>query len=297
MNINLSSTDWKQRREDAEQLARDIGQQLFKFSVRYGAAVGALIVSAFAGWSIANGVSDYTKGGWETHIVQRNIGIDIHFHHWYYGIPLGLIALLLISRQTTLSIFLFGLGAALSTHSYVNEGGIPALFENGATWKVPTEIYLPAVTLFCVLYAFFLLRREEWLSRAREREEIAMSYLCPSAMVPLIMGRIDKWASARFRRRRVHQDRWTAIRYAYWRTPDPALRGEWQLHTVCSPFDAHAYLLVIKLHHLPMAGRKGTLDEWMVELDRLVQPEARLALADGRMADLAPADPARQAGN
>lgn len=266
------------------QLVGDLGLQLLKFAERYGLAIAALVVSAVVGWSVANGVSDYTNGGWETHVVQRQLGIDIHFHHWYYGIPLGLVALLLIRRSTTLSIFLFGLGAALSTHSYVNEGGIPALFENGKTLVVPNYVYLPAVTLLSVLYAFFLIRREEWLWRAREREEIAMSYLIPRDQVGAVLARLQKWASGYFLRRKEYQDRWTRIYYGYCRSPDRALRGEWQFHYVCSPFDEQSSMLVVKLQHLPMTGRKGALDDWLVEINQLLKPEARLALVEDGMA-------------
>ena len=44
----------------------------------------------------ASSVSDYTKGGWEVHFIERGIGLNLHFHHWYYGIPLGLLAFALI---------------------------------------------------------------------------------------------------------------------------------------------------------------------------------------------------------
>lgn len=295
MGIEKTADVTDRRSSDARQLARDFGLQVFKFVERYGLAMAALVISAVMGWNVANSVSDYTKGGWETHIVHSPLGIDIHLHHWYYGGPLGLLALLLIQRNTTLSIFLFGLGAALSTHSYVNEGGIPSLFENGETLIVPSIVYLPAVTLISVLYAVFLIRREEWLSRAREREEIAMSYLIPLDKVEPTLGRLKAWANVHFHRRKEYRDRWTNIHYGYCRTPDRELSGEWQLHYVCSPFDEYANLLVVKLQHLPMSGRKGTLDEWLEEINLLLKPDARLALIEDRMATFAVTISAAQA--
>ncbi|MER3406284.1 MAG: hypothetical protein C4289_14905, partial [Chloroflexota bacterium] len=215
------------------------------------------------GWTVANGVSDYTKGGWETHFEQRALGINIHLHHWYYGIPLGVLALLLIAKQATLSIFLFGLGAALSTHSFVNERGIPSIMAGGETLRVPFEIYLPAVTMIAMLYAFFIIRREEWLARSREREELAMSYLVPTPHMHETLGRLNDWAQSHFTKKRIRFDRWTGIEYGYWRALDREMRGEWQLHYTSSPFDEQSHVLVIKLQHIPMIGRKGTLDEWL----------------------------------
>ncbi len=285
--MNASLTNWQRRRNKARDVAHEYGLQIWKFVDRYGLAVLALIVSAWLGWTIANSVSDYTKGGWEVHFEQRSLGVNIHFHHWYYGIPLGVLALLLIEKQTTLSIFLFGLGASLSTHSFVHEGGIPSIFEGGPTLRVPLELYLPAVTLFCALYASFLIRREEWLARSREREELAMSYICPSEHSTEVVGKLNDWAAAHFRQKKIHHDRWTGIEYGYWREPDRETHGEWQLHYIRSPFDEKCHLLVVKLQHIPMLGRKGTLDEWLEEIHQLLTPQARLALIEDRMTDFA----------
>ncbi len=289
--MNLSMSVWQRRRQAVRHYAHDYGMALLKFADRYGLAVLALVTSAWLGWTVANGVSDYTKGGWETHIMQRNLGINIHFHHWYYGIPLGLIALLLIEKQATLSIFLFGLGASLSTHSYVNEGGIPSIFEGGETLRVPTEIYLPAVTLFVVLYAFFIIRREEWLARSREREELAMSYVCLNEHVAEVVGRLNAWAQSHFHKKKIVRDRWTNIEYGRWQAIDREMRGEWQLHYICSPFDNLHHLLVVKLHHVPMIGRKGTLDEWLEEIHQCLKPHAQLALIEDRVIEIEPYEP------
>ena len=265
------------------EFAYEYGVLTLKFVDRYGLAIAALISSALIGWLVANGVSDYTKGGWELHIQQRALGVNIHFHHWYYGIPLGLIALLLIHKQTTLSIFLFGLGATLSTHSFINEHGIPSIFEGGETLRVPAELYLPAVTMLCVLYAFFIIRREEWLVRAKERDELAVTYFVDNAQVAQTLETLDGWSESHFGRRRFHRDRWTDIRYCYWNQVDRDLRGEWQLHWNCAAFDELSHVLVIKLQHVPMIGRKGTLDEWLLEIHALLKPTTQLAVSENSL--------------
>ncbi len=110
----------------------EYGLLLKRFALRYGPSVATLTAAAIIGWSVANGVSNYTNGGWELHIERRfneQIQVNIHFHHWYYGIPLFVIALLLIEVKTLLSTFVFGLGQSLSAHSFINEGGIPSIFE------------------------------------------------------------------------------------------------------------------------------------------------------------------------
>jgi len=61
-----------------------------------------LVASAIFGWLAANSVSDYTKGGWEIHFIQRGIGLNLHFHHWYYSIPLGLLAFAIIESGLSL---------------------------------------------------------------------------------------------------------------------------------------------------------------------------------------------------
>ena len=94
-----------------------------RFAIRYGPAVIVLAASAVIGWVVANRVSDYTQGGWEIHFKDRATGLDIHFHHWYYGLPLYLMAFALIEWNDLVSIFIFGLAQAISAHSFVNEGG------------------------------------------------------------------------------------------------------------------------------------------------------------------------------
>ncbi len=281
----MSMTVWERRRLALHYRSREFGLQLLKFTNRYGLAVAALVVSALLGWWTANSVSDYTKGGWETHVVQRSLGINIHFHHWYYGIPLGLIALLLIPRAATLSIFLFGLGASLSTHSFVNEGGIPSLIEGGETLHVPFELYLPAVTLFCALYAFFIIRREEWLVRSREREEMAMTYVSRNEQIKGALAKLDEWAKEHFTKKKMYFDRWTKIEYGYYRALDREQRGEFQLHYTAAPFDDVSYLLVITLQHVPMMGRKGKLDEWLEEVHHVLKPFTRLVLSEDRFVE------------
>jgi hypothetical protein len=251
---------------------------LIRFTRRYGPAIAILAASALIGWAAANGVSDYTKGGWEIHFIERGIGLNLHFHHWYYGIPLGVIALLLISWNTNVSIFLFGLGQTLAAHSFINEGGIPSIIEGGATWHVPTEIYFPLVTAFALLYAFFLIRREEWLYRAKEREEIAISYFYPATQTPHVLERLNNWAKRNFESGKQHQDRDTNIIYGQWVALDRP-NAEWQLHYTAAPFDSELNLLIVRLEHIPLQGRAGKLDDWLAELDNELKPLVQSVIA------------------
>lgn len=249
-----------------------------RFARRYGVAVLILVAAAFIGWTVASSVSNYTRGGWEMHFIERGIGLNIHFHHWYYGIPLGLLAFATIEWNANVSIFLFGLGQTLAAHSFINEHGIPSIIEGGPTLPVPPEVYFPTVTALSMLYAFFLIRREEWLVRAREREEIAVSYLCPKAFTGQILEHLEGWASKYFAHKRVQVDKDTGIEYAAWRVLDREARGEWQLHYTLSPFDDQLQLLVIRLAHIPLQGRAGQLDEMIREVDAAVQPLAQPAI-------------------
>jgi hypothetical protein len=245
-----------------------------RFTRRYGPAVAALVASAVVGWLTANSVSDYTKGGWEIHLIQRGIGLNPHFHHWYYGIPLGLIAFAIIEWNSLLSIFLFGLGQTLAAHSFINEHGVPSIIEGGETWWLSPEIYFPIATALALLYAFFIIRREEWLARAKEREEISESYLCPKSQTADVIQRLDDWAAKYLAHKKQHVDRETKIQYGHWKALDRQVTGEWQLDYVVSPFDAQLNLLVVRLQHVPLEGRAGQLDDWIRELDAALQPLA-----------------------
>ncbi len=265
---------------------------LVRFARRYGQAVLALVIAAVIGWKFATSVSDYTKGGWEIHFIQRDLGINLHFHHWYYGLPLYLIAFALIEWNTTVSIFLFGLGETLAAHSFINEGGIPSIFEGGPTLRIPPEIYFPLVTALTLLYAFFLIRREEWILRAREREEISESYLCPKARMNEVLQRLDGWAAQHLRRKKYRIDPDTRIEYGYWHALDPKTNGEWELYYTVSPFDQDLNLLVVRIDHVPLEGRTGQLDDWIMELDAALRPLAQPAVEGPQVARKAAAIPA-----
>lgn len=251
---------------------------LIRFARRYGIAVLALAASALIGWAIANGVSDYTKGGWEIHFIQRGIGLNLHFHHWYYGIPLGLLAFALIEWHATTSIFVFGLGQTLAAHSFINEGGIPSIIEGGATWRISPEIYFPIVTALALLYAFFIIRREEWLQRAKEREEISESYLCLKTRTGDVVRQLDDWAAKYLTHKKHHIDPDTKIQYGHWQALDSASDSEWQLDYVLSPFDDQLNLLVVRLQHIPFEGCAGELDDRIREMDAALQPLAQPAI-------------------
>lgn len=251
---------------------------LARFTRRYGPAVLTLLASVVIGWFAANGVSDYTQGGWEIHFIERGIGLNLHFHHWYYGIPLGLLAFAIIEWNATVSIFLFGLGQTLGAHSFINEGGIPSLIEGGATWRIAPEIYFPIVTAFALLYAFFIIRREEWLQRAKEREEISESYLCPKSQTDEVVRDINTWGAKYFTSKKEQIDPDTKIRYGHLQALDSKTDSEWQFDYVLSPFDDQLDLLVVRLHHIPLEGRAGELDDRIRELDAALQPIAQPAI-------------------
>ncbi len=246
-----------------------------RFSRRYGPAVLTLFLSALIGWLAANGVSDYTQGGWEIHFIERGIGLNFHFHHWYYGLPLGLLAFAVIELSPNASIFLFGLGQTLAAHSFINEGGIPSIIEGGATWRIAPEVYFPFVTAFALLYAFFIIRREEWLVRAREREEISESYLCPKPRTAEVIQRLDAWAEKYLTHKKQHVDPDTNIQYGHWQTLDGATNTEWQMDYVLSPFDVDLNLLVVRLMHIPLKGRAGDLADRIREMDAALKPLAQ----------------------
>ncbi|MBI3741576.1 MAG: hypothetical protein HY257_07460 [Chloroflexi bacterium] len=257
-----------------------------RFSKRYGPVLLALIASALIGWSFANGVSDYTNGGWEIHFNQRALGINIHFHHWYYGIPLYILAILLIELNDLISVFFFGLGQALAAHSFVNERGIPSLIEGAPVLPLPPEIYFPIATILALLYAFFVMRREEWLARAREREEIGTSYFCAKNNLDSVLAMVDQWAADKFSHSKRHRDGDTQIVYGEWRALDKQEKGEWQLHYIASPFDAQLMLVNIRMQHIPLQGRAGQLDEWIVELHNLLKTDAYLTIAGPQRAEM-----------
>ncbi len=255
-------------------LIRDL-LTLRRFARRYGPSILTLIVAAVIGWAIANSVSNYTHGGWEIHIEQRfgnQILINIHFHHWYYGIPLFILALLLIPVSPLASTFVFGLGQALSAHSFINEHGIPSIIEGGPTWPVPPEIYFPIVTALSILYAFFLVRREEWLNRAQERERIAVSYIGPSEGVEATFVRVDTWAWHHFTKKKLQHNSDTGIWYGEWRGLDAEEHGEWQLHYTVTPYEPPTVLWVFSLEHIPLKGSVGLIDEWIHELNDVLGP-------------------------
>lgn len=238
---------------------------LRKFLRRHGPLLIVLVLAALTGWVGASSVSDYTSGGWELHF-QRRFGqailVNIHIHHWYYGIPLYAAALLLLRAQPLASVFAFAFGQSLAAHSFVNEGGIPSIVEGGPTWRIAPEVYLPIVTTLCLLYGFFLVRREEWLGRERERERIVASYLAPLDGGRDVLARIDEWAKQRFPHKRLHYDGESRIWYAEWRGPSGA-DGEWQLHVTATPFSGAHALWVVSLEHTPLRGRLGHLHERM----------------------------------
>jgi hypothetical protein len=248
---------------------------LGRYVRRFGPPVAALVLAAVLGWAIASSVSNYTHGGWEIHFEQRfnnQILVNIHFHHWYYGIPLFFLALMLIRANMMASTFVFGLGQSLSAHSFLNEHGIPSIFEGGPTWNIPPEVYFSVITAFSLLYAGFLIRREEWLEREHERERIAASYIGATAHLGSTFRRIDNWARRHFSQKKLQHDRDTQIWYGEWRGLDAAQKGEWQMHYTATPYEPETLLWVFSLEHIPINGSVGLIDDWMHELDDALGP-------------------------
>lgn len=266
-----------------------------RFVRRFGPSVATLIVAALAGWLIANSVSNYTHGGWEIHFEQRfedKVLVNIHIHHWYYGVPLFFVALLLIRVNVLASTFVLGLGEALSAHSFLNEHGIPSIIEGGPTWNVPNEVYFPIVTALSLLYALFLIRREEWLVRERERERISASYIGPAAQLGSTFRRVDNWARKHFTKKKIQHDLYTQVWYGEWSGLDASEKGEWQLHYTATPYEADKLLWVFSLEHIPISGSVGLIDDWMHELDDALGPTLEPAL----LREPAPAQPLVAAG-
>ncbi len=122
------------------------------------------------------------------------------------------------------------------------------------------------------MYALFLIRRGEWLARAREREAIAASYLAPRGQLKEILARIDGWARRHFTRKKLYRDRDTNIWYGEWSALDREAGGQWQMHYTAMPFDLDTTLWVFRLEHIPLRGRIGLIDDWLHELDESLGP-------------------------
>ena len=249
---------------------------LRRFVRLYGLAVLVLVVSAVLAWIIADSVSDYTHRGWEMHIIQPNLGVNLHFHHWYYGVPLGLLAFLLLDVNATLSVFIFGLGQSLAAHSFLHEGGIPSLIEGGTTLRVPGYLYFPVVTAIAMLYMFFVMRREEWLAMAREREEVAVSYFSAAEKQREAVAALDGWAEARFRRARCRDDRATGIRTGQYSRVTFDNRDLWSLEYASTPYDDGRHILVVRLQHTPFRHESTRLLDWLNDLHRVMAPHVEM---------------------
>jgi hypothetical protein len=248
---------------------------LWRFVRLYGGALFLLVVGALIAWGVAEAVSDYTQRGWEIHILQPTLGINLHFHHWYFGIPLALLAFLLLDANATASIVLFGMAQSLSAHSFINEGGIPSVFENGATFAVPSYLYFPITTGVTMLYMFFVMRREEWLRVAREREEIAISYFSAADRQPLALAALDRWAMTYFQRVRRHADPKTGIHTGQYSLATQPSDGLWSLEYASTPYDDGRHILVVRLQHSPFHQESARLLDWLNSLHAAMAAHAR----------------------
>ena len=268
-----------------------------------------LVASAIFGWLAAHSVSDYTKGGWEIHFIQRGIGLNLHFHHWYCGIPLGLLAFAIIEsglslqchferflREISTAITRFLTSFEMTSESPANgirffrffcsawDKHSPHIRSSTSTASLrlsravkpgvsrPKSIFrLPPRSRGCTRSSSSVAKNG---SRAKEREEISESYLCPKVKTADVIQRLDDRAAKYLTHKKQHIDRDTKIQYGHWRALNGQVTGEWQLDYVVSPFDAQLNLLVVRLQHVPMVGCAGQLDDWIREMDAALQPLA-----------------------
>jgi hypothetical protein len=252
---------------------------LWRFVRLYTGALLLLVAGAATGWGVAEAVSDYTQRGWEIHILQPTLGINLHFHHWYFGLPLALLAFVLLEVNASVSVFIFGLAQSLSAHSFVNEGGIPSVFEGGATLAIPSYYYIPVATGIAMLYMFFVMRREEWLRMAREREEVTVSYFSSAEDQAEALAALDRWATQYFQRGQRRADAKSGIHTGqYWRATE-ARDGLWSLEYASTPYDDGRHILVVRLQHSPFHQESAQLLEWLRSLHSAILSHAELIAA------------------
>ena len=240
-----------------------------RFVELYWPYVAAAVGGAALSWLTADAASDYTKGGWELHVQQRAWGLDLHVHHWYYGLPLLAIAFLLLDTRPVLSVFVFVFGQSLAAHSYHNERGIPSIFEGGATLAVPPFIYWPVASLLVALFTFFVVRAHEWLTLSAEREEAAASYVTDAVGAAAALDAVDAWARVEFDRAETATTK-RGVRTASYTRLDAGTRGLWELLCGATPLDGDRRLLTVRVLHVPLRGDAALLD-LLARVEAIVQ--------------------------
>jgi hypothetical protein len=243
-------------------VARIVGSYLLlakRFVELYWRYVAAAVGGSALSWLTADAASDYTKGGWEFHIQQRAWGLDLHVHHWYYGLPLLAVAFLLLDTRPILSVFVFVFGQSLAAHSYHNEHGIPSIFQGGETIAVPPFIYWPVASLLVALFTFFVVRAHEWLTLSAEREEAAASYVTDAASAAAALDAIDAWARTEFDRAETATTK-RGVRTASYSRLDAETRGIRELLCGATPLDGDRRLLTVRVLRVPLRGDDALLD-------------------------------------
>lgn len=244
-----------------------------RFVTLYWRYLLAVAGGAAGAWLSADAVSDYTRGGWELHIEQRAWGLDLHVHHWYYGLPLLALAFVLIDRRPVAAVFTFVLGQSVAAHSYYNEGGIPSIVEGGATIAVPPFVYWPLASLLVGLFTFFVVRAHEWLVLSAEREEAAQSYLLEADDAGPAIAALHAWAAGAFDRRVAGMR--DGSRVGTFSTLESQARGLWELRYRATPFDDGRVLLTVRIEHFPHRHESRRLLELLSEADGALRAACR----------------------
>jgi hypothetical protein len=244
-----------------------------RFTVLYWQYVAAVLAACAIAWLSADAASDYTRGGWELHFEQRAWGLDLHIHHWYYGLPLLVIAFVLLHLRPVASVFSFVMGQALAAHSYHNEGGIPSIIEGGGVVAVPAFVYWPIASLLVALFTFFVVRSHEWLALSAEREEAAATYLADCAGCERALIALDQWGLEEFDRAAVRRGR-GGIRTVTFTRLERNARGLWELQYAATPYDDGRMLLTVRIQHLPYRAESERLLVLLNHADVLVRPFA-----------------------
>jgi hypothetical protein len=252
-----------------------------RFAELYWRYALAAVVGAWLAWVLADAASDYTRGGWELHLEQRAWGLDLHFHHWYYGIPLLVIAVVLLDDRPVLAVFVFVFGMALSAHSYHNEGGVPSLLEGGATLAIPAYLYWPLASLASALFTFFVVRSHEWLALQAAVEEAAATYRATHDRAADAFAALTAWGREEF-------DRETAsatvrgARTASYSRLDREMRGIWELHCTSMRVDEATTLVTVRVRHMASRSRASDLLGMLALAHERVTPFAEHAVSSDR---------------
>jgi hypothetical protein len=241
-----------------------------RFATLYWRYLAAVAGAAAFAWLSSDAASDYTRGGWELHFEQRAWGLDLHVHHWYYGLPLLAIAFALLHRRPVASVFIFVFGQAVAAHSYHNEGGIPSIVEGGDVLAVPAFVYWPVASLLVAVFTFFVVRAHEWLALSAEREEAAITYLAASGDCGRAIAALDRWGSEEFQQAVVRSGR-DGIRAVSYTRVEKHARGIWELQYATSPYDDGRLLLTVRILHLPYRAESHHLLELLEKADGIVR--------------------------